>query len=123
MASRASGNTPVPDTAASSGASTRTEPTNRTNQSRSRRGRGNKNNGGSIQSQGSNDKKFQGQEESLKECTFDYSEDPQSRRYIKNIELLVGYIGSTTQNIVISVQLNKYRPQGNLIKGGDQALD
>ena len=29
----------------------------------------------------------------------------------------------TTQNIVISVQLNKYRPQGNLIKGGDQALD
>ena len=95
MASRASGNTPVPDTAASSGASTRTEQTNRTNQSRSRRGRGNKNNGGSVQSQGSNDKKFQGQEESLKECTFDYSEDPQSRRYIKNIELLVGYIGST----------------------------
>ena len=52
------------------------------------RGRGNRNQGPANQS------RFQGQEPSLKDCTFDYSEDSQSKRYIRNIELLVGYIGT-----------------------------
>ena len=40
-----------------------------------------------------NSSKLQGQEPMLKDCTFDYPEDPQStKRYRKNVELLMGFI-------------------------------
>ena len=45
-------------------------------------------------SQQSNSSRFQGQEPSLKECIFDYTEDPQSKRYLRNVEWLVGYVGT-----------------------------
>ena len=55
------------------------------------RGRGGR---GKNQGQQSNTR-FQGQEPSLKDCVFDYSEDPQSKRYLRNVELLVGYVGTS----------------------------
>ena len=60
-------------------------------QGRGGRGRGR---GWQNQAQQSNSPRFQGQEPSLKECIFDYSEDPQSKRYLRNVELLIGYVGS-----------------------------
>ena len=62
------------------------------------RGRGRGGRGGRSQhsqNTGQQSNKFHGQEPTLKECTFDYTEDPQSRRYLKNVELLIGYVGNT----------------------------
>ena len=83
----------------------------RNSQGRGGRGRGR---GGRGNGQQSNSPKFQGQEPTLKECVFDYSEDPQSKRYLKNVEHLVGYIGSNFtsynsefQQSVEDLQLNE----------------
>ena len=78
---------PIPDGAPSSSTNNNEDRTGRGGRGQGR-GRGGRGRGG----QGSN--KFQGQEPSLADCTFDYSEDPQSKRYLKNVELLVGYVGA-----------------------------
>ena len=62
---------------------------------RSGQGRGGRGRGRGGRGQQGNSNKFQGQEPTLKDCIFDYSEDPQSKRYLRNVEYLVGYIGST----------------------------
>ena len=81
------GNGPRPDGAESSGGRGN-QTGGRSNGGRGRGGRG------KNQGQQSNTR-FQGQEPSLKDCVFDYSEDPQSKRYLRNVELLVGYVGTS----------------------------
>ena len=80
------GSSPRPETTPSNARSNNTG-----GRGRGRGGRGNRSQGSVGQQSNS---RFQGQEPTLKECTFDYSEDPQSRRYLQNVELLIGYVGS-----------------------------
>ena len=111
---------PSPDGAPSSSTNNNEDRTGRGGRGRGR-GRGGRGRGG----QGSN--KFQGQEPSLADCTFDYSEDPQSKRYLKNVELLVGYVGANHskynmefQKAVEQLELNDPEP---IVKPKDEDAD
>ena len=79
---------PRPDQATSSS----NQSQGRGNQGRGGRGGRGRSNQGRGQRQ--NQPKFEGQESLLKECIFDYAHDAQSKKYLKNIELLVGYVGT-----------------------------
>ena len=67
------------------------QPGGRGGRGNSRRGRGGSR--GRNNNNGTGSSKFEGQEPLLKGCVFDYTQDAQAKKYIHNVELLIGYIG------------------------------